>query len=154
MQHAVAKRFIHCKQNITIPHTQAFWQKVVTFFENLKSWSHTSLFVWDWIAGENRIASDFTRFYRIAKCVIRRILLDLCLMSRHQQHLDTEKGAEISAPQICDSGGMVGFCARRAQRALFQTHSALTDAVFYTNISSENTPNFSVVLLQIQPTMF
>ena len=31
-----------------------------------------------------------------------------------------------------DSGGMVGFCARRAQRALFQTHSALTDAVFYT----------------------
>ena len=33
-----------------------------------------------------------------------------------------------------DSGGMVGFCARRAQRALFQTHSALTDAVFYTKI--------------------
>ena len=32
-----------------------------------------------------------------------------------------------------DSGGMVGFCARRAQRALFQTHSALTDAVFYTD---------------------
>ena len=31
-----------------------------------------------------------------------------------------------------DSAGMVGFCARRAQRALFQTHSALTDAVFYT----------------------
>ena len=24
---------------------------------------------WDWIAGENRIASDFTRFYRIAKGV-------------------------------------------------------------------------------------
>ncbi len=35
----------------------------------------------------------------------------------------------------CDSGGMVGFCARRAQRALFQAHSALTDAVFYTKIS-------------------
>ena len=43
------------------------------FFENLKSWSHTSLFVWDWIAGENRIPSDFPRFYRIAKCVTRRI---------------------------------------------------------------------------------
>ena len=34
-----------------------------------------------------------------------------------------------------DSVGMVGFCTRRAQRALFQTHSALTDAVFYTKIS-------------------
>ena len=34
---------------------------------------------------------------------------------------------------VCDPGGMVGFCARRAQRALFQTHSALTDAVFYTD---------------------
>ena len=34
-----------------------------------------------------------------------------------------------------DSVGMVGFCARRAQGALFQTHSALTDAVFYTKIS-------------------
>lgn len=33
-----------------------------------------------------------------------------------------------------DSVGMVGFCTRRAQRALFQTHSALTDAVFYTKI--------------------
>ena len=51
-------------------------QKVVTFFENLKSWSHTSLFVWDWIAGENKIASDFTRFYRIAKGVTHRIWLD------------------------------------------------------------------------------
>ena len=75
MQHTVAKRFIYCKHNITIRSTQAILQKVVTFFENLKSWSHTSLFVWDWIAGENRIASDFTRFYRIAKRVTRRIWL-------------------------------------------------------------------------------
>ena len=35
-----------------------------------------------------------------------------------------------------DSGGMVGFCARRVQKALFQTHSALTDAVFYTKFSA------------------
>ena len=84
MQHAVAKRFIYCKHNITIPYTQAFWQKVVTFFENLKSWSHTSLFVGDWNCWARRIASDFTRFYRIAKGVTRRIWLDLCLMSRHQ----------------------------------------------------------------------
>ena len=69
MQHTVAKRFIHCKHNITIPHTQVIPQKVVTFFENLKSWSHLALFVWDWIAGENRIESNFTRFYRIAKGV-------------------------------------------------------------------------------------
>ena len=69
MQHAVAKHFIYRKHNITIPHTQVIPQKVVTFFENLKSWSHLALFVWDWIAGENRIASDFPRFYRIAKCV-------------------------------------------------------------------------------------
>ena len=34
-----------------------------------------------------------------------------------------------------DSVGMVGFCTRRAQRPLFQTHSALADAVFYTKIS-------------------
>ena len=31
-----------------------------------------------------------------------------------------------------DSGGMAGFCARRTHRALFECHSALTDAVFYT----------------------
>ena len=36
---------------------------------------HSTLFVWDWSAGENRIASDFTRFYRIAKRVTRRIWL-------------------------------------------------------------------------------
>lgn len=43
--------------------------------------------------------------------------------------------------QLCYSGdvgsspaGMVGFCARRAQRTLFQTHSALTDEGFYTII--------------------
>ena len=41
-----------------------------------------------------------------------------------------------------DSGGMVGFCARRAQRALFQTHSALTDAVFYTKILGSKSPDF------------
>jgi len=45
--------------------------------------------------------------------------------------------ALCSVVAVCrsDSGGMVGFCVRRAQRALFQTHSALTDAVFYTKIS-------------------
>ena len=84
MQHAVEKCFIHCKHNITIPHTQAFWQKSVTFFEECKSWSHTSLFVWDWICLARRIASDFTRFYRIAKGITRRIWLDLFPMSRHQ----------------------------------------------------------------------
>ena len=67
VQHSVAKRFIHCKHNITLWNTQAFWQKSVTFFENLKSWSHLSLFVWDWNCRARRIASDFTRFYRIAK---------------------------------------------------------------------------------------
>lgn len=41
----------------------------------------------------------------------------------------------LQSASVCDPGGMVGFCARRAQRALFQTHSALTDAVFYTKIS-------------------
>ena len=34
-----------------------------------------------------------------------------------------------------DLGGMIGFCVRRAQRALWGTHSTLTDAVFYTKIS-------------------
>ena len=37
---------------------------------------------------------------------------------------------------------MVGFCARRAQKALFQTHSALTDTVFYTKILDSNSPDF------------
>ena len=41
-----------------------------------------------------------------------------------------------------DSVGMVGFCARRAQKALFQTHSALTDTVFYTKILDSNSPDF------------
>ena len=41
-----------------------------------------------------------------------------------------------------DSAGMVGFCARRAQKALFQTHSALTDTVFYTKILDSNSPDF------------
>ena len=72
MQHTVAKRFIYCKHNITIPHTQVIPQKVVTFFENLKSWSHLALFVGDWIAWENRIASDFTRFLSDCKRQIRR----------------------------------------------------------------------------------
>ena len=31
-----------------------------------------------------------------------------------------------------DSGGMASFCARRTHKALFECHSALTDAVFYT----------------------
>ena len=45
----------------------------------------------------------------------------------------------------CDSAGMVGFCARRAQRALFQTHSALTDAVFYTEFFNEHKSYYSVI---------
>ena len=47
--------------------------------------------------------------------------------------------------EVCfarDPGGMVGFCARRAQKALFQTHSALTDTVFYTKILDSNSPDF------------
>ncbi|MBQ1225011.1 MAG: hypothetical protein IIX82_03510, partial [Alistipes sp.] len=76
MQHAVAKRFIHCKHNITIPHTQAIPQKVVTFFEECKSWSHLSLCVWDWILEEWRIASNCARFYGVAKCVTAGIWQD------------------------------------------------------------------------------
>ena len=76
MQHAVAEHFIHCKHNITLWNTQVFWQKSVTFFENLKSWSHTSPFVWDWNCRAWGIASNFTRFYQIAKVVTRRIWLD------------------------------------------------------------------------------
>ena len=68
MQHTVAKRFIHHKHNITLWNTQAIPQKVVTFFAECKSWSHTSLFVWDWNCWARRIASDFTRFYGVAKC--------------------------------------------------------------------------------------
>ena len=34
-------------------------------------WSHLALFVWDWNCRARRIASDFTRFYRIAKGVTR-----------------------------------------------------------------------------------
>ncbi len=45
----------------------------------------------------------------------------------------TKKGRVENSPFFCDPAGMVGFCARRAQRALFQAHSALTDAVFYTD---------------------
>ena len=67
MQHAVVKYFIQCKHNITIPHTQVIPQNVVTFFENLKSWLHLALLVWDWNCRARRIASDFTRFYWIAK---------------------------------------------------------------------------------------
>ena len=83
MQHTVAKHFIYCKHNITLWNTQVIPQKVVTFFEECKSWSHTSLFVWDWNYRARRIASNFTRFYRIAKGVTRRIWLDQCPMSRH-----------------------------------------------------------------------
>ena len=73
MQHAVPKRFMQCKHNITLWNTQAFWQKVVTFFEECKSWSHTSLFVWDLICCAKRIASNCARFYGVAKCVTARI---------------------------------------------------------------------------------
>ena len=54
----------------------------------------------------------------------------------------THKSGFLVAHCARDSGGMVGFCARRAQRALFQTHSALTDAVFYTKILDSNSPDF------------
>ena len=84
MQHAVAKCFIHCKHNITLWNTQAFPQKVVTFFEECKSWSHTSLFVWDWNCWARRIALNCARFYEVAKCVTHRIWLDLCPKPRHQ----------------------------------------------------------------------
>ena len=69
MQHAVAKRFIHCKHNIILWNTQVIPQKVVTFFAEGRSWSRLALFVWDWNCRARRIASDFTRFYRIAKDV-------------------------------------------------------------------------------------
>ena len=54
----------------------------------------------------------------------------------------THKSGFLVAHCARDSGGMVGFCARRAQRALFQTHSALTDAIFYTKILGSNSPDF------------
>ena len=73
MQRTVVKRFIHYKHNIILWNTQVFSRKVVTFFEDCKSWSHSSLFVWDWNCRARRIASNFTRFYRIAKGVTRRI---------------------------------------------------------------------------------
>ena len=84
MQHTVVKRFIHCKHNITLWNTQAFWQKSVTFFAEVESWSRLALFVWDWNCRARRIASNFTRFYRIAKVVTRRIWLDLCPKPRHR----------------------------------------------------------------------
>ena len=54
------------------------------------------------------------------------------------------KKEEVCLPlfRFGDPGGMVGFCARRAQKALFQTHSALTDTVFYTKILDSNSPDF------------
>ena len=45
----------------------------------------------------------------------------------------------------CDSGGMVGFCARRAQRALFQTHSALTDAVSTLKFQGSNMHDIAAI---------
>ena len=45
----------------------------------------------------------------------------------------------------CDPVGMGGFCVRRAQRALFQTHSTLTDAVFYTEFFNEHKSYYSVI---------
>ena len=47
-------------------------------------------------------------------------------------HLIQKKESISRLLGICDSGGMAGFCARRTHRALFECHSALTDAVFYT----------------------
>ena len=41
--------------------------EVVVRYFYYPSWSHTSLFVWDWNCRARSIASDFTRFYRIAK---------------------------------------------------------------------------------------
>ena len=76
VQHSVAKRFMYCKHNITLWNTQAISQKVVTFFEKVKIWSHLSLFVWDWICRARRIASNFTRFYGVAKCVTAGIWQD------------------------------------------------------------------------------
>ena len=54
----------------------------------------------------------------------------------------TQKSGFLVAHCARDSAGMVGFCARRAQKALFQTHSALTDTVFYTKILDSNSPDF------------
>ena len=98
MQHAVAKCFIRCKHNTTLWNTQVIPQKVVTFFEECESWSHTSLFVWDWNCWARRIASDFTRFYLIVKCVTRRIWLDLCLMSRQTLNIRQRFGAKRQVP--------------------------------------------------------
>ena len=57
---------------------EAYWSKFVTFFAKVKCWSRSSLFVWDWNCRAREIASNCARFYRIAKCVTRRIRLDLC----------------------------------------------------------------------------
>ena len=84
VQCSVAKHFMYCKHNITLWNTQAFWQKVVTFFEECESWSHTSLFVWDWNCRARVIASNCARFYGVAKCVTLKIWLDLCPKPRHQ----------------------------------------------------------------------
>ena len=98
MQHTVAKRFIYCKHNIALWNTQAISQKVVTFFAEGRSWSHTSLFVWDWNCRARRIASDFTRFYRIAKGVTRRIWLDLCTKPHLSNTIAQMFGAKRQAP--------------------------------------------------------
>ena len=60
-------------------------------------------------------------------------------------HLIQKKESRDRLLGICDPVGMVGFCARRAQRALFQTHSALTDAVFYTEFFNEHKSYYSVI---------
>ena len=119
MQHTVAKHFIYCKHNITIPHTQVIPQKVVTFFENLKSWSHTSLFVWDWNCRARRIASDFTRFYRIAKCVTHRIWLDYHPKTQYRTNIEENFGAKQQV-SLCQRGfrGNVNTDSRKKDSCL------------------------------------
>ena len=75
----------------------------------------------------------------------RRVFL--CWQWRACTHIDEHKKTTEAKcfgyrSVFRDPGGMVGFCARRAQKALFQTHSALTDAVFYTKIWGSNSPDF------------
>ena len=107
MQRTVVKRFIHYKHNIILWNTQVFSRKVVTFFEDCKSWSHSSLFVWDWNCRARRIASNFTRFYRIAKCVTRRIWLDSHPKTQHRTNIKEIDVAKQQVPPF-DKGGFRG----------------------------------------------
>ena len=119
MQCTVAKHFIHCKHNITIPHTQVIPQKVVTFFENLKSWSHLSLFVWDWNCRARRIASDCARFYGVAKCVTAGIWQDSHPKTQHRTNIGQIIGAKRqAAPFKGRFGGVVYIYSRKKRRLL------------------------------------